>query len=657
MCGIIAYFKWNKTSTSNCTYQCDSNKIKDNLLDIILTALERLEYRGYDSAGLVMLQELNELVYYREQGNISKLRELTKLERANFNNDSKYKVGLGHTRWATHGPPSVENAHPHRAKNLYIVHNGIIENYLELKSQLNDKNIKFTSQTDSEILGYWLEQHWSPDINTLISNISKALSHVRGTFGVAIMDINNPEQLIAIRRGSPIIIGKNGNEYYISSDSAALSGSVRNIIYLEDDEMAICKPNHFEIVNLKNIEEKIEREMSELESSDAYDEFGNVIKTEEHFLIKEIKEQSSSVKNILLGRINPDTYDIKIGGLLSNNRSWDWLEHLIILGCGSAYYAGMTAKYILGDFLNMSINAELASEYRYLNCYVPNNSMGIIVSQSGETADTLASLKLLKDKNIYNFGLINVVGSTISREVDSGLYLHAGPEFSVASTKAFTNQVIAILLVGCYFKQSIPNPHYNHPPDTKHIIKQLQRLPSLFDAVFDWELEVINAANNFKDYKNALYLGRHSLHPIALEGALKMKEIAYIHAEGFSASELKHGPIALIDQDYFIVYLLQSGPMYSKSFNNLQQVLARLPSCNKGNEHKPQLLLITDTHDDLVDLEDKITIINLNILNMTPWQQPFIFNVILQLLAYHVARLKGCNVDQPRHLAKSVTVE
>lgn len=649
MCGIIAYLKSNLNCKSIANSSCHNDNIvfnNDNILEIILAALERLEYRGYDSAGLVILQEFNEIIYYREQGNISKLRQLTKNETGYLGNSS-FKVGLGHTRWATHGPPSIENAHPHRAKNLYIVHNGIIENYMELKSKLNDKSIEFKSQTDTEILAYWLEQHWSSDIKQLIPNISKALSEVRGTFGVAIMDINNPNQLVAIRRGSPIIIGRTNNEYYISSDSSALSGSVRNIIYLEDDEMAICKPNHFEIVNLNNIEQKINREMSELEMFNDFDRFK---KPGEHFLIKEIKEQSLALKTILLGRINPETYDIRIGGLLVGGKSWNWVKNLIILGCGSAYYAGMTAKYILGGFLDMSVSAELASEYRYLNSYVPNDSMGIIVSQSGETADTLAALKLLKEKGIYNFGLINVVGSTISREVDSGLYLHAGPEFSVASTKAFTNQVMAILLVGCYFKQSTSQKDAEY---IKPIIKQLEALPKLFESVLDWESEVINVANKFKDYKNALYLGRHSLHAIAMEGALKMKEIAYIHAEGFSASELKHGPIALIDSNYFIVYLLQKGPMYSKSFNNFQQVLARLQN---GNDNK-QLLLITDTDEDLTNYEDQIIVINLNSLNMTSWQQPLIFNVILQLLAYHVAKLKDLNVDQPRHLAKSVTVE
>lgn len=655
MCGIIGYLSWiwdTNSSTSLVSSKADFLNLFDTdtklmyqislkeTIKILVRVLKRLEYRGYDSAGVALIN--NKVVErYRTVGNISKLKE--RLNKYNEENMNNFRVGIGHTRWATHGPATESNAHPHKAGKLYIVHNGIIENCVELKSKMS-KNIKYESQTDTEILGYWLLQNWTDNVEDLPYKISQCLNQVQGTFGLCIMDSENPKQLIAIRRGSPLVIGKTQNEYYISSDPSALIGMVKNIFYLDDNEMAICRPNHFEILNICNMEKSI-KEPSKLNLESEYINKDGY----PHFLIKEIKEQPKALKTLLLGRFNPLDYNIKIGGLTST--TLDWIKNLIILGCGSAYYAGWTAKYILESILPISIQVELASEYRYRKSYIIPQSFGIIVSQSGETADTLESLKQLKENNIYTFGIVNVVGSTISRKVDNGLYIHAGPEFSVASTKAFTNQLLSIILLGLYIIQD------DLDINILYLYKQsIEQLPNLIQTTINsFETYILEISQDFKDYKNALYLARNNLHPIAMEGALKLKEIAYIHAEGFSASELKHGPIALIDDSYFIVFLLPKGLLYNKTYNNLEQVLARL---RHSKTKKKQILLITDaSKNNLKDFEDYIYQINLEELKLNYVQQPFIFNVILQLLAYHIAKLKGYSIDQPRHLAKSVTVE
>lgn len=591
---------------------------------ILLSGLRRLEYRGYDSAGVVTLGLNNQATLLREKG---KVGELDKLALLHKNND---KIGIGHTRWATHGEPSEINAHPHKAGDIYLVHNGIIENYKELKAELKDHT--FVSQTDSEVLAALIDSLY--DQNTLLVDaVTQALKLVIGTYGIAVISAREPEVVIVARFGSPLIIGVNTNETLIASDACALIGHTDKAIYLNDNEVAICKKDSVELrdMSAQPISSKVETIEIDMQSiqKQGYD----------HFLLKEISEQPQTLRATLSGRINETTKDIRLDGLNLNTKELKSIEHITIIGCGTAFYAGLLSSYYLEQLVDgLTIDVAAASELRYRSFHLPRNTIALVVSQSGETADTLACLREIKRRSVKTIGIINAVGSTIAREVDGGIYVHAGPEISVASTKAFTSQVAAITMLGIQIAQA----KGAGIQETSKYIDELAKLPDEIDNVItNYKEKIADIAKKYAKYEHALYFGRDTLFPVALEGALKLKEISYIQAEGYAAGELKHGPIALVDDKFFEVALLLDNWLFDKGLSALSEVNAR------GGH----VFVITNSIKD-IDAEEILRIdTKLDIL------APIVINVAQQLFAYYVAVARGNDVDQPRNLAKSVTVE
>ena len=604
MCGIVGYI---------------GSKQAQNVLT---GGLRRLEYRGYDSAGIVTLGEGATLL--RAKG---KVAELEAKVTSNKTNDG---VGIGHTRWATHGVPSEANAHPHRAGDIYLVHNGIIENYKELKAEL--KNHTFASETDSEVLAALIDSLYDND-TPLESAVTQALQLVEGTYGIAVLSTREADKIVVARSGSPLIIGVNGSETVIASDASALIGYTKDAIYLNDGEIAVCCAGTVELTDLSSQPlsakvEKIEADMSAIQKQ-GYD----------HFLLKEIMEQPTTLQSTLNGRVDPKENRARLGGL--NMTEWELraIDHVVIIGCGTAYYAGMLASYYLEQLVDgLTVDVEIASELRYRSFNLPKNSVALVVSQSGETADTLACMREIKRRGVRTLGVINAVGSTIAREVDGGVYVHAGPEISVASTKAFTSQVAAMTIFGVQLAQA----KGAGAQEINEFINELAVLPGEIEKVLaEHKDDIKSVAEKYAGYDHALYLGRDTLFPAALEGALRLKEISYIQAEGYAGGELKHGPLALIDDRFFEVMLLQDNWLFEKSISNLAEVNAR------GGH----VLAITNS-DKEIDAETVISVkTKLNLL------VPIVLNVIQQLFAYHVAVARGNDVDQPRNLAKSVTVE
>lgn len=605
MCGIVGYI--GKREAQN----------------ILVGGLKRLEYRGYDSAGIVTLGD-NKATLLRAKGKVS---ELDALVTKNSKTDT---VGIGHTRWATHGQPAEHNAHPHRSGDVYLVHNGIIENYKELKTEL--KSHKFTSETDSEVLAALIDSFYDKDVS-LESAVIQALQLVEGTYGIGVVSGREPGQIIVARKGSPLIIGVGQDETVIASDASALIGHTANAIYLNDGELAICTGTNVELKDLDAQPltakvEKIEADMSAIQKQ-GY----------EHFLLKEIMEQPTTLRSTLNGRVVPAENRAHLGGLNMTDEELRAVEHVIIIGCGTAYYAGVLASYYLEQLVDgLTIDVEIASELRYRSFHVPKNSVALVVSQSGETADTLACLREIKRRGVRTLGVINAVGSTIAREVDGGVYVHAGPEISVASTKAFTSQLAAMTIFGVQLAEA----KGSSAQDLNQYVNELAQLPDEIEKVLAGDhAEIKAAAEKYAAYEHSLFLGRDTLFPVALEGALKLKEISYIQAEGYAGGELKHGPLALIDDRFFEVVLLQDNWLFEKGVSNLAEINAR------GGH----TLVVTDSQKQ-IDAEDVIRIkTKLKILT------PVVLNVVQQLFAYYVAVARGSEVDQPRNLAKSVTVE
>ena len=605
MCGIVGYI---------------GNKHAQNLL---ADGLRRLEYRGYDSAGIVTIDD-NGATLLRAKGKVVELEELI----AKTTKDDT--VGIGHTRWATHGEPSERNAHPHRAGDIYLVHNGIIENYKELKTELSDH--EFVSETDSEVLAALINSLYDSE-TTLESAVTQALQLVEGTYGIAVVSTREPDKIVVARSGSPLIIGVGPDETIIASDASALVGHTTDAIYLNDGEIAVCKAGSVDLTDLTAHPltakvEKIEADLSAIQKQ-GYD----------HFLLKEIMEQPVTLRSTLNGRVIPAENRAQLGGLNLSPEELREIEHVVIIGCGTAYYAGLQASYYMQQLVaGLTVDVEIASEMRYKSFYLPKNSVALIVSQSGETADTLACLREVKRRGIKALGVINAVGSTIAREVDGGVYVHAGPEISVASTKAFTSQVAAITIFALQLAQT-------KGVDTEELnryIHELAILPDEIQKVLDVHKdETKEVAGNYATYEHGLFLGRDTLYPVALEGALKLKEISYIHAEGYAGGELKHGPLALIDDRFFEVMLLQDNWLLDKSLSNLAEINARgghvLAITNSDRQIDAESILRVDTNLDLL--------------------VPIALNVIQQLFAYHIAVARGNDVDHPRNLAKSVTVE
>lgn len=594
---------------------------------VLLSGLKRLEYRGYDSAGVVTLGEKGGATLLREKGKV------IELEKKVSGHKMVDEIGIGHTRWATHGAPSKRNAHPHAVGDIYLVHNGIIENYQDLKLELAKHDYDFKSDTDSEVLAALVDYIYKKDDTTLLDAVSQALKMVVGAYGIAVMSIKNPNEIIIARKGSPLIVGVGDGEVFIASDASALVGYTNQVVYLHDGEVGACTRDGVQLYDIDANEVDATVETLELDLQSIQK------KGYEHFLLKEINEQPDSLRSTLSGRVNADKLHARLGGLNMTDDELRDIEHVMVIGCGTAYYAGLEAGYLIEQFLdNVTFSSQIASELRYRSFAVPKNTVALIVSQSGETADTLACLQELKRRGVKCLGVVNVVGSTIAREVDGGVYVHVGAEISVASTKAFTSQVAAITIFGLMVAQA----KGMGPKELSNYIRELELLPGEIEKVIaKHDKEVKKIANAYSKYDHALFVGRDALFPIALEGALKLKEVSYVHAEGYAAGELKHGPIALIDDRFFEVCYLQDNWLYEKSQSNLIEMNAR----------GAHAIVITDTSKRVP--AEQVIRVNTKLQLFTP----LVFNVVSQLLAYYVAVARGNDVDQPRNLAKSVTVE
>ena len=608
MCGIVGYV---------------GNKNAQNFL---ISGLKRLEYRGYDSAGIVTLSADGEPTLLRAKGKIANLEE--KLAK----NKRDDKIGIGHTRWATHGEPSETNAHPHQAGNIYVVHNGIIENYKELKVAL--KEHEFKSETDTEVLAALIESFYKDGKYPLANAVVQALKLVKGTFGIAVVSTKTPDEIVVARSGSPLVIGVGHDETLIASDASALVGHTKQAIYLNDGEVAHVTKNSVEIKTLNA--EPVSAKVEEIETNLAAIQKGGY----DHFLLKEIMEQPESLKETLRGRVNLAAGTVHLGGPGLSVAELRQIKHLVIVGCGTAYHAGLLAGYYIEQFTpEITVETVIASEYRYRNAYIPKDSVALIVSQSGETADTLACLREIKKQGIKTIGIVNAIGSTIAREVDGGTYVHVGPEISVASTKAFTSQVVAMVMFGLTIAQA----KGVKPGTLRPYVEEIAKLPEEIHSVLDTVVEdVKKIAEAHKDYDHAIYLGRDTAYPTAMEGALKLKEISYVDANAYAFGELKHGPLALIDDRFFEMALLPEGDLYDKAVSNVQEVLAR------GGH----IIAVTNVENFDLPVESVVKITtSLEIFT------PILMNLVSQLFAYYMTIAKGYNVDQPRNLAKSVTVE
>lgn len=608
MCGIVGYIG------------------DKNAQSFLISGLKRLEYRGYDSAGIATLSEKGKATLIRAKGKIANLEEKV------AKNKRSDTTGIGHTRWATHGEPSEKNAHPHKAGSIYLVHNGIIENYKAIKEHLKDH--EFKSDTDTEVLAALVNSFYSDGKHSLADAVVQALKLAKGTYGIAVVSENNPDEIIVARSGSPLVIGVGNGETLIASDASALVGHTKNAIYLKDGEVARVTKDSIEVKTLNS--EPVSAKVEEIETNLAAIQKGGY----DHFLLKEIMEQPDSLAETLRGRIDAKNGTVTLGGPGLSESELRRISHLVIVGCGTAYYAGVLAGYYIEQFTpGITIEPVIASEYRYKQSYLPENSVALIVSQSGETADTLACLREIKKQGIKTIGIVNAIGSTIAREVDGGTYVHVGPEISVASTKAFTSQVIAMVMFGITMaqakgvKNTILRPYIN----------EIAKLPAEIKKVLDGSADQIKKiTKKYTKYEHGIYLGRDVAYPTAMEGALKMKEISYLDANAYAFGELKHGPLALVDDRFFEVAILPKGHLYDKAISNVQEVLAR------GGH------MVVFTNEESFDLPVE------NVVKITTQLEifaPILMNILSQLFAYNMAVAKGNNVDQPRNLAKSVTVE
>lgn len=613
MCGIVAYIG------------------KRNAVPIMIEGLKRLEYRGYDSAGIAIINSDNQLKIYKKEGKIVELERSLSGDASQFNSH----IGISHTRWATHGEPTEINAHPHydQDSKIALVHNGIIENYKALKHSLEQKNYQFRSETDTEVLVH-LIHHFYEKEKDLLKAIQLTLKKIEGTYGIAVIHQDHPDQIIAARKGSPVILAIGENEFFITSDINATIVHTKKVIYLQDGELVRITPENYEIINYDN--QTINPEISEIDW-----DISSIDKGEfKHFMLKEIFEQPVSVFNAFRGRLSDELSTTRLGGLSSNTSDLRNVKRIQIIGCGTSWHAGLIGKYIIETLARIPVEVEYASEYRYRNPIVPDDTLVFVISQSGETADTLAALKEAKAKGAKVFGITNVVGSTIARETDGGVYIHAGSEIGVASTKAFTSQVTVLSLLAVLLGRM----RNISPLEACNIIEEIRQIPDKIQFILNKNDEIREIAKIVAQSTNALYLGRGIDYPVALEGALKLKEISYIHAEGYPAAEMKHGPIALIDENMPVIALASKDYLYDKLLSNLQEVKAR----------RGKIIAIANEEDNRINqIAEQVIYIPQSL----PVLRPLLNVIPLQLLAYHVADLKGLDVDQPRNLAKSVTVE
>lgn len=611
MCGIVGYIGFR------------------DAYPILIKGLHRLEYRGYDSAGVALLDQ--GLKVYKKAGKVSDLENFVK------DIELKGSVGMGHTRWATHGAPSDRNSHPHSSGNrkLTIIHNGIIENYATIKEALIEKGHKFKSDTDTEVLVHLIENIQEETKLELKEAVRVALTQVNGAYAIVLMSSDEPDQLIAARKGSPMVIGVGVGEYFIASDATPIVEYTRNVIYLNDNEIACISRNSLSIKSVDNIIR--EPYIQELEMKLEMLEKGGF----DHFMLKEIYEQPRSVKDCMRGRIHPQQGLVQLGGIKAYAEKLKNIDRIIIVACGTSWHAGLVGEYLIEEFARVPVEVEYASEFRYRNPIISEKDLVIAISQSGETADTMAALELVKEKGATIFGVCNVAGASIPRISDAGVYTHAGPEIGVASTKAFTAQVTVLTLIAFYIAQIRGTLNQSK---LITLLTELDQLPELVEQVLAKNPEIEVIAKIYKDSTDCLFLGRGIAFPVALEGALKLKEISYIHAEGYPAGEMKHGPIALIDKEMPVVFIATKHSSYEKVISNIQEVKAR------GGQ---VIAIVTEGDTEVRKMVDHV----IEIPQTNEAFLPLLATIPLQLLAYHIALSRGCNVDQPRNLAKSVTVE
>jgi len=592
----------------------------------LVEGLARLEYRGYDSAGVAVLNGAG-VETRKLAGRIAGLREL--LTRTPVHG----RCGIGHTRWATHGAPTERNAHPHTdcTRTLALVHNGIIENADVLRKRLEQDGHRFVTETDTETLVHLIEE--SPGA-TLEARVIAALDHVEGTYGIAVVAEADPGKIVVARRGSPVLLGVGDGEFLVASDASAVLGHTRSVVYLNDGDVAVVTPEGYRVLDRDAREQ--DRAVDDIE----WDLDAIALGGYPHFMLKEICEQAETVRSTLRGRLLVAEGTARLNGLNLTAEDCRAIQRVVIVACGTSWHAGLVGRHVIEELVGIPVSVEYASEYRYRRQLHLPGTVTIAISQSGETADTLEALRAARAGGSTVLGLVNVVGSTIAREADGGLYLHAGPEIGVASTKAFTSQVVALLLLGLYLGRQ----RELSAEEGRRLAAQLARLPELVERTLAVEPQVRALAERYADARNALYLGRGATFPVALEGALKLKEISYIHAEGYPAAEMKHGPIALIDENMPVVCLAPKDPVYAKVVSNMQEVKAR------GG----RIIAITsEGNGDLSKLADH----QIAVPTSPPLIAPVLTVIPLQLLAYHIAVLRGCDVDRPRNLAKSVTVE
>ena len=598
----------------------------------LVNGLRRLEYRGYDSAG-VALEGADGLRVYKQTGKVAELDKLLKGALKTEEEQAKYTIGIAHTRWATHGLPTRANAHPHVADdgNLALVHNGIIENYAALRTGLEKRGCTFLSQTDTEVLAHLVATF---DRGDFLSAVSQALKQVEGTYGIATISAKHPGEMIVARKGSPLVIGLGEDETVVASDVSAIVAYTRQVVYLKDGDIARVTPEGVQIYSLDNA--PVSREVQEVDWDLGAIEKGGF----DHFMLKEIFEQPDALRNTIRGRLDKQGATAVLAGLNLSPRDLAAIRRLVIIGCGTSLHAGMVGKYLFESLADLPTSPEQAAEFRYSNPIVGPDDWAIALSQSGETADTLAAGRESIRKGALVSGLCNVVGSTIAREAGRGVYLHAGPEISVASTKAFTAQVTALLMMALKMGRTRRLSH----EEGARLVNEIERIPELVAEVVKQNDAIAEIAEKYAQAKDMFFIGRGSLYPTALEGALKIKEVAYVHAEGYQAAELKHGPIALLSEQTPVVALLADVPGKEKTVGNVQECRAR---------QAPVLGIVTEGDTDAAaHVNDAIFI-----PRTSPEIAPIVTVVALQLFAYHVARLRGCEIDQPRNLAKSVTVE
>jgi glucosamine--fructose-6-phosphate aminotransferase (isomerizing) len=608
VCGIIGYVGRNEAEP------------------ILVEGLRRLEYRGYDSAGLATLTG-PQLHIRKRSGRIANLVEHL------HDRPAPGCVGISHTRWATHGPATDNNAHPHVGGNclVAVVHNGVIDNYASLKRQLRDEGVAFSTDTDTEVVAQLIAHHLKDD---LLEAVRKALSLLKGTYGLAIVSPQRPDLVIGARLGSPLVVGIGQGENYLASDPAALVGYTDKVVYLEDRQICVLSCDDWQILDHEHA--RVDALVEQIESGAGDADKGGF----EHYMLKEIYEQPEALENAMRGRLVDADASAHFGGLNLNTRQLRRAERLILTACGTSYHAALTGEYLFEEFARIPVEVEYASEFRYRNPPIDRNTIVLAITQSGETADTLAAVRESQRKGHPTLALCNVVGSSIARECDGGVYLHAGPEIGVASTKAFTSQVTVLTMLALYLGRM----RHLSSIQGERILDQLRAIPDAVRRALTCHDRVKEIAERYYQVNNVLYLGRQYLYPVALEGALKLKEISYIHAEGYPAAEMKHGPIALVDANTPSVFLITRGSVFEKVMSNLEEIKAR------GG---PVIAIACEGDQEVAARADEV----IYVPEVPDYLQPLIAVIPLQLLAYHIALLRGCDVDKPRNLAKSVTVE